>query len=101
MTRLLRPAITISIAMALAFSVTAVSTRADVLYVSTSPGNNSDVERFTSTAVGSVFAHTPTGFANGLAFDRAANLYVSDFMYSITKFTPAGVGSAFPATVPV
>jgi hypothetical protein len=68
--------------------------RADILFASNS-GNNT-IEKFTSGAIGSVFANSGLTGPQGLAFDRAANLYAANNgNNTIEKFTTGGIGSVF------
>lgn len=74
------------------------------LYVGTNDNDRSGIiEKFTPGGVGSVFASSLNP-ANGppywlspsaLAFDRAGNLFESDYNAGIARFTPGGIASIF------
>src|SRR4051812_23150744 len=65
--------------------------RADFLSVGTLSGN---ILTLSPTGTVSTFA-TGFGFVEGLAFDGAGNLYVSNGIDSISKVTPGGAVSTF------
>src|SRR6266540_3465452 len=75
----------------------AANARADILYVSN--GRNGTIERFSTSGGGSTFAYSGLQDAEGLAFDRAGNLFVANpgigGSGTIEKFTPDGVRSTF------
>src|SRR4051812_29703023 len=65
--------------------------KADTLYVT---DNNKVIEQFDSSGVGTLFVHTGRG-PQGLAFDRAGNLFVANYTDgTIVKYV-GGVGSTF------
>src|SRR4030095_16795636 len=78
----------------------AAPARADIMYVSeelgyflTPPGGRSyRIAKYTSAAVASIF--TTIYGPQGLAFDRAGNLYVASGSF-IEKVSPGGVASVF------
>src|SRR5580765_7934664 len=82
-----------AIVFSLLFLSSFANSRADTLYVGN--GDNT-ILQFGPGGVGSVFASTGVLSPQGLAFDRAGNLYVANQSYNnIARFTPAGVGSVF------
>ena len=77
---------------ALLLGTPATPARADILYVTT----NSTITKITGAGSPSVFANIGAVSNYGLAFDSAHNLYQTSFQNSsITKFTPAAVGTPF------
>jgi sugar lactone lactonase YvrE len=76
------------------FAVAPWVARADVVYVSNNI-NPFNVEKFTSSGVGSTFATGLNG-ATGIAFDAAGNLYTANqSSHQITQTTPGGGTSVF------
>src|SRR5262249_43094071 len=90
-----------SVLCAPAFALLVIGTAptcADILYATSALDDN--IQKFTSSGVGSVFAGYPAQEPWGLGFDKSANLYVANGTdHHVVKFTPGGVGSVF-ATIP-
>ncbi len=84
-----------ALALSAASLLIPASAHADILYVANKL--DSTVAKFTSGGVGSVYLGVGSGLNNpvGLAFDSAANLYVSNQDNRVLKFTPAPAGSVF------
>jgi DNA-binding beta-propeller fold protein YncE len=58
---------------------------------------NKNIEKFNSSGVGTVFASTGSSYPEGLAFDSAGNLSVSNAGYNSTieEFNSTGAGTVF------